>query len=1200
MPQLPKSIHIIAVMVVVVLLFETRVYGQLTVTSGVNATTLAQTLAGPGITVSNATLTGAPQAAGTFDGSASNIGVNSGVILCSGSVTLAPGPNNAGNAGQNNGQPGNSQLNSIANATTYDAVVLEFDFVPLSNTIEFDYIFGSEEYPEWVNSSFNDAFAFFISGPGIAGEQNIALVPNTTTPVTINTINGGTNNQFYINNTGGATVQYDGFTTVLTASSAVQACETYHLKLMIADGGDGIWDSGVFLAEGSLTSAVVQITTTTATADSTAYENCSSATVTFTLSETLSTPYTVNYTISGTATNGVDFPTIPTSVTIPPNTLSTSFLIEPVYDGITEGIETVILDVQTSVCGTDTILVFIDDVTPVTVQAFGDTAFCGGTAKLWVSAQGGGGSHTFQWSDGSTTDTIFVSPTSTTTYTVSANDYCASTVPAPTASATVTIDPTPTANAGPDFSYCAGDAVTLSGSDGSAYQWFDLTNNTPVGTSATVTLHPSGDVDYRMITLNGTCSDTDFVSITELPASPASATGDTAFCEGGTAQLDVTNAAGGSFVWTPIASLSNPFIQNPTATPNSTTVYYVTITTSSGCVKTDSVLVTIEPSPIVNYSVDDVCLNQPSQFTNLTTISSGAIQSMSWNFGNGNTSTDYAPTTLYTSDGTYSTTLVATSASGCVDSVSQTTTIHPLPTANFSFIDDCADKQIPFTDQSAVTTGSTISTWHWDFGNGTTSTQQQPAAQTYPAAGNYTITLAVETAFGCTDDTSIALEVFPVPTANFTFDSVCLGVPTQFTDLSSANGNYPISSWNWSFSNSLTATSQNPAVTFSSHGFYTTTLSIATTAGCVSTATRDSAVVHPLPISQFSNALKNCLGDTTWFQDLSAVPNLLNDSITTWHWNFSDGNSDNHQHSNHLFTNHGFHPVTLITQTNKGCADTTTNPVEIFPLPVIHFASEVLDGCQPLRVQFEQLCSIPSPYSIAYYEWNLGVTNDAIQNPNPIQVYNNDTLHPLSVATYPVSLQATSANGCVSSDTVQDYITEYPKPKALFAATPYVVDFLDTEVQFTDKSSENVTDWYYEFGDGGTSYEQHPTNYYPEQVGSYTATQYVTTAHNCSDTAAATIKVEPIFTFYIPSAFTPNQDGVNEYFFGDGEGFSEYNMHIYDRWGEEIFVSNHPDLKWDGTFKGQQVPQGTYIYYFYILDWKNNDHEYRGRVTLTR
>jgi hypothetical protein len=186
---------------------ETR--AQLVVQGGLTPLQLAQIIAGPGITVSNATVTGSAQAYGSFNGAGSNIGLPSGVILTTGPIGVAVGPNNMTSAGSDIFVSGNSMLNGLAGAQTFDAIVLEFDFVPLSNTVVFNYVFGSEEYPEFVNSGYNDAFAFFISGPGIAAtygtaNYNMARVPATAQPVTIDNVNAGSNNQYYFNNGGGA------------------------------------------------------------------------------------------------------------------------------------------------------------------------------------------------------------------------------------------------------------------------------------------------------------------------------------------------------------------------------------------------------------------------------------------------------------------------------------------------------------------------------------------------------------------------------------------------------------------------------------------------------------------------------------------------------------------------------------------------------------------------------------------------------------------------------------------------------------------------------------------------------------------------------------------------------------------------------------------------------------------------------------
>ncbi len=251
-------------------------YAQLSVSNTMTPQQLVQNvLLGTGVTATNITYTGSPIARGTFNGAASNIGLGSGVLLTTGSIFNAPGPNDKDNSGTDNLRPGNHDLNTLADTSTQDACILEFDFVPLTDTVRFRYVFGSEEYNEYVCSFYNDVFAFFISGPGITGFQNIALIPGTATPVTINRLNNGScgldqpfhtgcdlsNSAYFIDNENppGATVQYDGFTTVFTAQARVIPCQTYHIRLAIADAGDGMFDSGVFLEAGSFASGTAVI-----------------------------------------------------------------------------------------------------------------------------------------------------------------------------------------------------------------------------------------------------------------------------------------------------------------------------------------------------------------------------------------------------------------------------------------------------------------------------------------------------------------------------------------------------------------------------------------------------------------------------------------------------------------------------------------------------------------------------------------------------------------------------------------------------------------------------------------------------------------------------------------------------------------------------------------------------------------------------
>jgi hypothetical protein len=225
-----------------------------------SGTVLANNILGPGVTIvpGSVTYIGANNQSGTFTGGLSaGIGIDSGIILTSGSVNNAPGPNNSDNASTSTGTGGDAQLTALAGNTTFDKAVLEFDFTTAGGDLFFNYVFASEEYNEFANSSVNDTFAFFLDG------TNIALIPGTTTPVSINTVNGGNpfgtnaqNSTFYNNNDaqdGGPffNLQYDGFTDVFTATALGVGAGTHHIKIAIADAGDTIYDSGVFIQAGS-------------------------------------------------------------------------------------------------------------------------------------------------------------------------------------------------------------------------------------------------------------------------------------------------------------------------------------------------------------------------------------------------------------------------------------------------------------------------------------------------------------------------------------------------------------------------------------------------------------------------------------------------------------------------------------------------------------------------------------------------------------------------------------------------------------------------------------------------------------------------------------------------------------------------------------------------------------------------------------
>lgn len=211
---------------------------------------LATQLAGSGVTVSNATLTGAPVAAGSFTGGTGIVGFPSGIILSSGEVSDVVGPNDSTNSTQALGFPGDAALTALGGDPTFDATILEFDFVPDAAQVAFTYVFGSEEYLEYVNQNVNDVFGFFVNG------TNCALIAGG--PVSINTVNSTSNSDRYIDNFDAhLDTQMDGLTTILTCTATVIPNASNHLKLAIADGGDSVLNSWVLLQAGTLTTAEI-------------------------------------------------------------------------------------------------------------------------------------------------------------------------------------------------------------------------------------------------------------------------------------------------------------------------------------------------------------------------------------------------------------------------------------------------------------------------------------------------------------------------------------------------------------------------------------------------------------------------------------------------------------------------------------------------------------------------------------------------------------------------------------------------------------------------------------------------------------------------------------------------------------------------------------------------------------------------------
>ena len=327
---------------------------QLTTNGGLTGMELAEIIAGQGISISNVTLTCPDNASGSFaNGATTNIGVDHGVLMTTGDISTAIGPNLVGNTSIDNGGGGDADLMAASGFTTFNACVLEFDFVPSANRLTIDYVFASEEYNEWVCTQFNDIFAFYVTGPNPTGpdyvKKDIALVPGKSIPVTINNINNGspganstgncgdlTNSAFYIHNEPGPTIGYDGFTVLLQASLDLIPCETYQFKFAIADASDAAWDAGVFLKEASFQTNNIIATATDSP------EGCPGGEIIFTAQYTTYVDYTININVLGSsAASPSDYHPFGLDYILPAGQQTLTIPIESIGDILLEGDESI-------------------------------------------------------------------------------------------------------------------------------------------------------------------------------------------------------------------------------------------------------------------------------------------------------------------------------------------------------------------------------------------------------------------------------------------------------------------------------------------------------------------------------------------------------------------------------------------------------------------------------------------------------------------------------------------------------------------------------------------------------------------------------------------------------------------------------------------------------------------------------------------
>ncbi|MBI4929860.1 MAG: choice-of-anchor L domain-containing protein [Bacteroidetes bacterium] len=644
-------------------------FAQLQVTANNNPTQLAQTLAGAGVTVSGATMncpslaSPANNPTGTFVGTSSNIGIPGGILLTSGDIMYAVGPNIGGSSGVDNQFTFNDpDLMLIDPNAINDVCIVEFDAVPTCSTLAFTFAFGSDEYPEFVNS-FNDAFGIFVTGTNPSGPNytgyNMARIPVSLVPVSINNVNNGnyacpgpptgpcTNCAYYIDNCSGTTVEYDGFTSPITVTLNVVPCSSYHFKLAVADALDHIYDTGVFFAMQSLVCAT-SLTVTASSQNATCVGNNGTGTV--------------------TSVTGGAAPYAYVWSTTPAQSTQTA-------TGLSPGTYTVTaIDANGCLTGTQTVTIlgggvsFSVTATPVNATCFGNN---NGSASI-TNPTGGTAPYTYAWSVNPVQTTPAISNIPSGNYTCTITDAAGC---VQTATLTVTQPPaiTGSVTATTNVSCNGGNngSATASGSGGTGtinYSW----NTTPAQAGATANNLSAGNYIVTITDANG-CTLTQTATITQPTQMAVTTSSTPSDCgvQNGTATV---TSSGGVLPYTYMWNTS-PAQTLPTAINLGGGTYNVIVIDANGCTQQQSVLVAGGLPPVAGFYFPSEVISTLDPFVLFLDGSTGNPALWNWNFGDtssgaNNSSVIQNPSHIYTDPGIYCITQIVSDPTGiCADTL---------------------------------------------------------------------------------------------------------------------------------------------------------------------------------------------------------------------------------------------------------------------------------------------------------------------------------------------------------------------------------------------------------------------------------------------------------------------------------------------------------------------------------------------------
>jgi gliding motility-associated-like protein len=1072
-----------------------------------------------------------------------------------------------------------------------DACVVELDVFVATNQLAFEYVFGSDEYPEFVDNDFNDIFAFLISGPGIVGDpglgtqKNIAVLPGVGAPVEINSVNQLLNWQFYRNNGLGQELEYDGLTSdylgvkkSLTARSAVVPCNTYHLKLAIADRGDWSYDSGVFVSE--IKAGAPDLKVQFAGGLDYFIEDCNAGLdkLVISLSEPATSLTTFTVTIGGSATQGVDYTlVIPSVITFQPGEQTLSFPISPLMDNLVEGTENIAIQLSNDFgCGAvvlKTLNVEIKDNVEVNVTGGDTLQVCAGTTLTLMAK----GATTYFWAPPSAvsnpfianpnitpTQDIWLEVTGTVLNCVDKDSVFIDII-------NVELDAIALANA----NICLGASVPLqavNNVNGEGLSWLPIEGlNDPESSTPTAT--PTFTTTYVATLKAFGCTVVDSVTVKVDTLFAPNVIADTTVCQNYPVQLAEILNTTTEYQWSPSLGLSDANISGPIALPDQTTAYTLTATSANAyCSSTQNVTVSVVASDvdIAGGVYREICLGDTVQLSAQASPSGAAI---TWSPSFYVSNTSGAGVSAFPDE---SVTIFATyNINNCLVRDSVRLRVDSLPLLS---IRREMDKSIYCPGDTIYLISKTYEPA--DFPD--IQSEWLPfGTQLTPLDDWNMVIIATETHTfqritvnnACSDTATVEVPVGIPPTFAATVEppQICIGESAQINITVDPPGTKLM----WDMATSSTLSCQdcpNPIAT----PLMTTTYTVSAPEADCPASTDVVVEVSAAPALGLADNPAICFGD-------SILLNSTNEPDVTYTWSPTTG----------LSSPNSGNPSAAPSQTTTYMLSAQLGNCTVERSVTVTVASATIDAGQDETICFGETTTLTAT--------TTGTPGLVTWQPS------NQTGNSISVS--PSTSQVFAATliygpNCVATDEVQVSVPTRLELSDL-NATPDPADSLceGTPVLLKVRVISGQPTSIVWTLNGVAIPGQTLDSLQITPLG--TPAVYAVVATDANGCTAAT---EPITyaskrCFAIPNAFTPgNGDDANDTFgpvvFGGQVTLTKFA--VYNRWGQKVFEANAQQPRWDGRIGGTDAPVDVYVYHIRARFSNGQEEDFKGEITLLR